>query len=62
MKGDLPVSLENINFNSEVFLHVGSETINMKKLEEKSKVHIYNNFAREGGGIANNGIIDFGRK
>ncbi|MBS7576789.1 MULTISPECIES: FctA domain-containing protein [unclassified Enterococcus] len=58
---DEKISLSDLNFNNnDTYLHVGTDGINIDALKSITSFLIFNNLAREGGGIASNGIVKFG--
>ena len=58
---DEKISLSELDFKSnDTYLHVGTNGINIDVLKSIASVLIFNNFAREGGGIASNGQVRFG--
>ncbi|MFW7433878.1 Cna B-type domain-containing protein [Vagococcus carniphilus] len=59
--GDISIDPDEIDFNNDAtFLHVGIDGHDIEKLKEAARVLIEGNSAREGGGIASNGILNFG--
>ncbi|MCB5953519.1 Spy0128 family protein [Enterococcus sp. CWB-B31] len=53
-----PISVDDLDFSDLVYLH--AEVANAAALKSEAKLLISGNKAREGGGVANNGIVNFG--